>query len=395
MSKRILPDPSDKPAKPRPDFPLFAHANGCWAKKIKGRLHYFGMWDDPDGALKKYLDEKDDLHAGRVPRRAGDACTLRDLVNRYLTHKKQLLDSGELSPRSFGEYYKTCGRLLGFFGRNRRADDLRSEDFESLRADLAKRWGPVRLAIEIARVRGVFRYGFDAGLIGQQVRFGPGFKGPSRKTLRIHRAAQGQRMFEAEALRKLLSVAKQPMKTMVLLGVNCGFGNTDVARLTVAALDLDRGWVNYPRPKTGIPRRCALWPETVEALREAIAMRPKPRDPEHGGLVFLTRPGEPWIRYVQHEGEDGRLTASSFNIVAKELSKLLKKVGINQPGLNFYGLRHTFETIGGEARDQVAVDSIMGHSRDDMASVYRERISDDRLRAVTECVRRWLFEGKA
>ena len=34
----------------------------------------------------------------------------------------------------------------------------------------------------------------------------------------------------------------------------------------------------------------------------------------------------------------------------------------------------------------------MGHSRDDMASVYRERIGDDRLRAVVEYVRKWLFE---
>jgi len=58
---------------------------------------------------------------------------------------------------------------------------------------------------------------------------------------------------------------------------------------------------------------------------------------------------------------------------------------------NFYALRHTFETIGGEAKDQVAVDYIMGHARDDMASVYRERISDERLKAITDHVRQWLF----
>jgi integrase len=74
------------------------------------------------------------------------------------------------------------------------------------------------------------------------------------------------------------------------------------------------------------------------------------------------------------------------------MSQLVGKLGLAGRGHTFYALRHTFETIAGESRDQVAVDAIMGHSREDMASVYRERIGDDRLRAVAEHVRQWLFE---
>ena len=66
-------------------------------------------------------------------------------------------------------------------------------------------------------------------------------------------------------------------------------------------------------------------------------------------------------------------------------------LGLYRRGLGFYTLRHVTETIGGDCRDQVAVDHIMGHSRNDMASVYRERISDARLQAVVEHVRAWLF----
>lgn len=33
----------------------------------------------------------------------------------------------------------------------------------------------------------------------------------------------------------------------------------------------------------------------------------------------------------------------------------------------------------------------MGHVGDDMASVYRERISDERLKAVSDYERKWLF----
>ena len=36
-----------KPEKPRKNFPLSPANNGQWCKKIKGRIHYFGVWADP------------------------------------------------------------------------------------------------------------------------------------------------------------------------------------------------------------------------------------------------------------------------------------------------------------------------------------------------------------
>ena len=59
---------STKPEKPHKDYPLYSHRNGQWAKKIRGKTHFFGPWIDPQTALEKWLDEKDDLLAGRVPR---------------------------------------------------------------------------------------------------------------------------------------------------------------------------------------------------------------------------------------------------------------------------------------------------------------------------------------
>ena len=60
-----------KPEKPYQEFPLFAHQNGQWAKKIKGKQWFFGVWADPDAALRKYLDEVDEIQAGRDPRKTG------------------------------------------------------------------------------------------------------------------------------------------------------------------------------------------------------------------------------------------------------------------------------------------------------------------------------------
>src|SRR5688572_16025175 len=92
---------TDKPAKPYPEFPLFPHATKRWAKKIRGVMHYFGPWADPDAALQKYLEQKDALHAGRKPREVSAGVTVKDLANAFLNHKQAKLDAGELSPRTW------------------------------------------------------------------------------------------------------------------------------------------------------------------------------------------------------------------------------------------------------------------------------------------------------
>src|SRR5436305_6723432 len=134
LTAPAAPVKATKPNKPRPDFPLFPHATGRWAKKIRGKMHYFGPWADPDGALKKYLEQKDDLHAGRKPDRAAGVevsagVTLKDLCNAFLNAKQGRVDSGELALRSWRDYKAACDLLVKHFGKTRSVADLRPEDF--------------------------------------------------------------------------------------------------------------------------------------------------------------------------------------------------------------------------------------------------------------------------
>jgi hypothetical protein len=62
------PGKPHKPKKPYPNFPHFPHATKRSAKMILGRMYYFGSWDDPDAALAKYQEKREDLYAGRTPR---------------------------------------------------------------------------------------------------------------------------------------------------------------------------------------------------------------------------------------------------------------------------------------------------------------------------------------
>jgi integrase len=281
----------------------------------------------------------------------------------------------------WAQYKETCDLLVSHLGKHRLLTDLRPEDFADLRRQLAARWSSLTLGNFIQRVRIVFKFAADERLVDRPVHSGQGFNRPSKKTLRVQKARQGANLFTAEEIRRLMGAARPQVRAMILLGINAGLGNADCGRLQMDNLDLAAGWLDYPRPKTGLPRRCPLWPETVAAVREALSGRPRPKDPAHAGLVFVTRCGQSWH------------TDTSEAPIAYEFGKLLRKLGTNgrRQRLGFYTLRHTFRTVADEAKDQPAADFIMGHETTHMSAVYRERIGDQRLRAVTEHVRKWLF----
>jgi integrase len=115
----------------------------------------------------------------------------------------------------------------------------------------------------------------------------------------------------------------------------------------------------------------------VAALRDWLSVRPAPRDEADGDLVFVTYKRGSW------KDDTGRALPHEFR-------KLANSVAVNGHR-GFYCLRHTFQTIGDECGDFIAVRKIMGHASNHIADVYRERVSDERLREVTEHVRCWLF----
>ncbi len=412
MRDSITPPTIGKPAKPHPDFPLFPHATRRWAKKVKGKLHYFGPWDQPDAALEKWLLQKDDLLAGRVPRgRVDGGATMQEVVNHFLNAKTSAHRAGELSDILYSKYFETCERAITHFGKGRPLSDLRPVDFGAYRDTLAAKWGPVTLGAEIQRLRTVFKYAVDNQLIPSPVIFGTLFKKPSRAQVRKHKAEQPRKLFTPDEIRALLSEADPQMAAMILLGINAGWGNKDVAGVHASHIDLKAGIASYGRAKTGIGRRVTLWAETVAAIRKAITSRPTPKAPSDVDLVFVTKYGNPWrvttAELVTGEGDKRHVRWNNTDSVGLEFGKLLRRVRIKRNGkmmpvkrlgLNFYTLRHTFKTVAESAGDIPAVNRIMGHEDSgDVGTHYREwsgdAAEDKRLRKVTNHVRKWLYKN--
>jgi integrase len=370
---------SEKPKKPHPDFPLFAHSSGKWGKRINGHIRYFGRWDNPDGALLEYeaylRSQAEENGKSRNPPPAPPRMTVERALNLFLAAKERSRVSGEIEKRTYVEHQRTCSRFANFVGMDFPVASLTPEHFAKFKADRAKTLNLVSVGNEVTRVKSAFNWLHESGHISRPMNFGPEFRKPPRKAVRRLRRESGKKLYSASDIWAVLDESGVHLYAMILLGINCGYGPTDCAKLPLSAINLETGWADYPRPKTEMDRHCPLWPETVEALHRSLSRRQKPK-PEAEKMFFVRRDGSPLTN------ETGQLS-KYFTAV---------RVRVLEDG-GFYWLRHTFETIAGGTKDQIAVNAIMGHVDDSMAAAYREEIDPERLLAVTRHVREWFLAG--
>jgi integrase len=327
-----------RPEKPYAAYPLHAHASGQWSARINGKARFFGVWADPKGALAKYL-----AYMNGTPVVSTETVGAR--VDSFRDDKQAQLDSGDITQVTLDEYETASKVIESHFGRGRATASIEESDLRELRVALSKgkkkpTLGPHTLKRRLIIARMVFPEAAKSKHL----------KIPSKRALRAAKAARGKQLYTAAEIRALVKGAHPSFKWLVLLGINCGFGPRDCELFPGP----DGEWHNFARPKTGIERRCWLWPETVEALKAQ---------------------GGEWNRYL----------------VAREFAALCDVCEVSNRG--FYSLKRTFVTVA--KGSQAVIDRICGWARNDMATIYRQDTFDEDLRACSEGVRAWYLDATA
>lgn len=397
-------DSKARPEKPA-GFPLYPHASGQWAKTIKGKKIYFGPWDDRDGALAE-LDSRfphlvpDGIE---VPKKEG--ATVDDLCQKFLDRVEDRIKqkTRKLKPGTYRQYLTTCKRLVRYFGRDKLLSEIQPSDFEKLRTNLeapkGKKEGeggydlsPSTMAAEINRIKTIFNFGFKCHprLLKEPMSYSFYLEAPTADELDAWKDKGGEKKFSREEVLQIAETANPHIRGMVLLAINTAYTQADIAELTIEMVKeaLETGWIELPRVKTNRRRRCPLWPETVDAVRLAGEHRPKPANEEAKDYYFLTKQGNQLVR--TRPLPTGKYSSSDGLFGPFKL--ILDKLGINgRRSLGFSAFRHTFATQGGNSIDQAAVKLIMGHKDTSITAVYQHGIDDNRLLAVSNHVRSWLF----
>ena len=194
-------------------------------------------------------------------------------------------------------------------------------------------------------------------------------------------------VFAPAELRSVLEHAPEQLRIIVTLALNCALGNKDIADLRWMDIDLEKGILDFRRPKTHKMRRTPLWPETIELLRswKKIRGRIKP-----GSLIFTTRNGNAWVRTIvkgdKRTPDDG---------IGKEFIKLLNTIKIRRPRLSFYSIRHTATTWATEFANNSGTvkegnEFLLGHASNEMWKLYSHAIPPSLKEAVAAVRRGWL-----
>lgn len=383
--------------------PLHVRSNGQWARKVRGTAMQFGSVRKVtlDQALEAYFKWASDIAAGRDPSAIDQhEVTVGEVFEAFIGRQLRRAETGGITEKTVEGYMRHLKWAGVAIGIERRVDGLGAGDFAQVMDDAeAEGWSPTTVGNMVNAVRAAFLWADDVEMAAPP-RYGRRFRKPSKAAYRrfaATRGRQGRRTVTAEEIRATLEHASPVMRVAILLGISAGFGQLDVSELPKSAIDLRGGWIDWPRPKTGIARRCPIWPELTEAIRDWRKAEPKTRERGCGDLLLVNKVGKRLVERQIVTTAGGKPKKREVDSVGSAWSRLAEKVGIREeasdaPGLGFYCLRHTFATVADGARDRMAKAAIMGHAIDSQIDdAYIDFEDDARLEAVSNHVRTWLW----
>lgn len=248
--------------------------------------------------------------------------TVKELANRFLAAQRANWRNPETTLKCYRDW---LSRFLVDHPRLK-VSTFTVEQFAAWKLSLQHHgYSPESINHYLGAVRAMFRFAEDTDVVEKAPKLKRIKNQPRQTTAR-------KLLYTVAEVQSLLDTAKDQLKAMVLLGLNCGFGPKDIHDLTWDHIDGDR--ITLPRSKTGISQTYQLWPETLALLHRVRSLRQRgcsgttesKSEDSPAKHVFVTMFGRPWNK----------------DAVAEQFRRLCKRAGV--PCYGFYRLRHCAST---------------------------------------------------
>ncbi len=295
-------------------------------------------------------------------------------IKRFLGFKAAQAAADELAPTTWGDLAEKLSRFEEWAGSNTHVSTINGSTIKGYYQHLCR----LRAEGKIGRVRGhnlfqaakqwirwawreedVELDNVPRNISDPELRFTTHLDDSTGR----RKQTRTEQLFTKDELRTVLKVLPEKPSLYVLLCLNCGFTQGDLATLRKDELRLTEGRIVRQRSKT---RRhpnppvvnYKLWPDTLRLLTKHIS--------RHAELVFLTRRGTPLIvsKMVKKNGVDHHVR---YDTVCRMYNRLRKKHP-ELPDKSLKFLRKTGATrIRGDMRYMALNQLYLGHSHQTIA----------------------------
>lgn len=185
-------------------------------------------------------------------------------------------------------------------------------------------------------------------------------------------------------------------RLLLLLGLNCGFGQAEVASLQTGEIELDEkhpyyglpgSWIRRIRFKTGVYGEWKLWDETAQGIRWMLERRGTQKE----GALILTRDGRPLTQPTENNNRNNKI-ANCWSRLYQRILKDEKNKGFRR--LSFNKLRKTAGDLVKRSSSGEIAGVFLCHGQvvatDDLSDLYTNRHFDKVFQAI-KAVREYLF----
>jgi hypothetical protein len=169
----------------------------------------------------------------------------------------------------------------------------------------------------------------------------------ARKLLSVRALAPAIRIPRAREIRRLVRKSRGPLRALILLALNTGMTNLDLANLRPGQLRQGGKYLKWQRQKTSHQNRFVswhwLWPET----RKAITRHRSGENP--AGLLFARRNGAPWVK-VREKSRTDRISIAFAALVQHCWPDPKRRpAGLSFKSLRKFSAQHIKRLAGPEA----------------------------------------------
>jgi integrase len=386
---------------------------GQWYKTIDSKPQYFGKVENADEAADRYLEFMQDRAAGRASAKTIKAkgCRVDEGLDHWFEESLKDHKAGLMSASRLDEVHRVGRIILEHVCPTDRLPDVPAVSWMRLHRALARR-APRTWEKYSGTVRTFLKHCYEHDLVPSPVKLPSKFRGPADGEQDVwddtHKRQVGTLSAEdivralwttAETTHKLTVTTKRQggktstwtqtqtysnfpaIRAAILLGINCGFSQAEIASLRVENVDLENRCISLRRNKVGKKKIiAALWEETAEALLEPLAGRTS-------GLVFRTASGGPVVTTGLSEASGGtsKIRQDYIAVWWKQACRVAK---VEHKPFSYF--RKTFRTVADTCRDKEAVETVMGHNPNNVAEGYVLGRDFGRLVAVADHVKDWL-----